>query len=674
MTASFGNTLNQLHANHSYISDSLSAKRRLLTFWVFVFAFILTAPNFFFKQIKTGDLWWHLATGKMILETHSVPRVDSFSYTFANRPWTNHEWLSEVIFYDCYKYFGENSLAYLKIGVLLAGYTILFLGLWRTVRSPLLAYASGLCTLISSEPFLDVRPHIFTLFLTPVLLLLLTSMNRRSLFFLPPLMLLWVNLHSGAIFGFMVMGSFLLGHMATFFLSKKQAADGSLRSYIKTFFAMAVFSAAVSLINPSTHHVLTYPFEYLGHSIFKNIDEWRPPYAPGGLEVPGFFWSYAVLFLFSLVSSIKKGDYPLSLTSIMTFLMAMTSKRFVPLFMITSSYVTLVGLSAASRMFLGRVTSENVGTLSRINLYRDALYFASGALLLCGLGYKTFHLPFGHDMLRRTVAKDFFPQDTVEFIEMNHLQCRILNEDAMGGYLIWTLYPKLKVFIDQRADTLYDEKIYKDHSAIRWGEKPWEEIFSKYEFDTVLWLRDHEMYEKLSRDPGWKVLYSSAFYTLFVKLDRRGNHLFEEMRQGRLVFPDSAYADFSRGYEDYRAQGYESAIVKLKRAVQRDPELSPAYLVLAMAYIYSNNPEYALAESVLKKNLAFDPFSADRHWLLGNIYEERGDYMAALREYRKEIRINPSNVSVWGRYNQLLDRMPRRLLLRLWIPLVSFLK
>jgi len=93
-----------------------------------------------------------------------------------------------------------------------------------------------------------------------------------------------------------------------------------------------------------------------------------------------------------------------------------------------------------------------------------------------------------------------------------------------------------------------------------------------------------------------------------------------------------------------------------------------------MAYIYSNNPEYALAESVLKKNLAFDPFSADRHWLLGNIYEERGDYMAALREYRKEIRINPSNVSVWGRYNQLLDRMPRRLLLRLWIPLVSFLK
>jgi len=674
MTASFGNTLNQLHANHSYISDSLSAKRRRLTFWVFLLAFMLTTPNFFFRQIKTGDLWWHLATGKMILETHSVPKVDPFSYTFANRPWTNHEWLSEVIFYSCYKYFGENSLAYLKIGVLFAGYTILFLGLWRRVRIPLLAYAVGLCVLISSEPFLDVRPHIFTLFLTSVLLVLLTSMNRRALFVLPILMLLWVNLHGGAIFGFMVMGSFLLGHMAALFLSKNTAVNVTLRSYTKTLLGMAVLSAAVSLINPSTYHVLTYPFEYVGHSIFRNLDEWRPPYAPGGLQVPGIFWVYAAFFLYSLGSSIRKGDYPLSLTSAMTFFMAMTSKRFVPLFMITSSYVALIGLFALSQWLWGKGKTRDNGRLFKKNRYRDALYLASGILFLCALGYKTSHLPFGHDTFRRMIAKDFFPQDTVEFINMNHLQCRILNEDAMGGYLIWTLYPKLKVFIDQRADTLYDEKIYKDHSAIRFGDRPWEEIFKKYEFDTALWLRDHEMYEKLSRDPGWKVLYSSAFYTLFIKLDRRGNHLFEEMRQGHLVFPDSAYADFSKGYEDYRVQGYDSAIAKLKRAVQRDPDLSPAYLVLAMAYIYSNNPEYALAESVLKKNLAFDPFSSDRHWLLGNIYEERGDYMAALREYRKEIRINPSNVSVWGRYNQLLDRMPRRLLLRLWIPLVSFLK
>lgn len=669
---SLGNAINQPHANHSHISDSLSDKRRHLTLWVFLLAFILTAPNFFFKQIQTGDLWWHLATGKMILETHSVPRVDPFSYTFANRPWTNHEWLSEVIFYDCYKYFGENSLAYLKIGILLAGYTILFLGLWRTVRSSLLAYAAGLCTLIVSEPFLDVRPHIFTLFLTPVLLVLLTSMNRRALFVLPPLMLLWVNLHGGAIFGFMVMGAFLLGHIAALFLSKNKAEHIPLRSYTKTLLGMMLLSAAVSLINPSTYHVLTYPFEYLGHSIFKNIDEWRPPYAPGGLEVPGFFWTYAVLFLFSLVVSIRKGDYSLSLTSTMTFLMAMTSKRFVPLFMITSSYVTLVGLSAASRVFLGRLASKNIGTLSRINLYRDALYFASGVLFVCGLGYKTFHLPFGHDMLRRTTAKDFFPQDTVEFIKMNHLQCRILNEDAMGGYLIWTLYPELKVFIDQRADTLYDEKIYADHSAIRWGEKPWEEIFSKYGFDTVLWSRDHEMYEKLSSDPGWKVLYSSAFYTLFVRLDRRGNHLFEEMRQGHLVFPGAAYADFSRGYDDYRAQRYDSATAKLKRAIQRDPDLSPAYLVLAMVYLFSEDPDYSLAESALRQNLAFDPFSMDRHFYLGMIYEKRGLMTSALKEYKEELKINPSNASAQASYNEMLKHLPWWIRLVLWIPLISY--
>src|SRR5688572_25061348 len=51
-----------------------------------------------FTVMLNSDLWFHLAAGRLILETRAVPRVDSWSFTAEGQPWHNHEWLSDVIF------------------------------------------------------------------------------------------------------------------------------------------------------------------------------------------------------------------------------------------------------------------------------------------------------------------------------------------------------------------------------------------------------------------------------------------------------------------------------------------------------------------------------------------------------------------------------------------------
>jgi hypothetical protein len=47
--------------------------------------------------IYDSDTWWHLATGRLILEQKAIPRVDPFSWTANGEPWQPNGWLSDAL-------------------------------------------------------------------------------------------------------------------------------------------------------------------------------------------------------------------------------------------------------------------------------------------------------------------------------------------------------------------------------------------------------------------------------------------------------------------------------------------------------------------------------------------------------------------------------------------------
>ena len=51
------------------------------------------------KGVRDPDLFWHLTTGQLIATTGQVPSTDPFSFTWFGKPWTPHEWLSELLIY-----------------------------------------------------------------------------------------------------------------------------------------------------------------------------------------------------------------------------------------------------------------------------------------------------------------------------------------------------------------------------------------------------------------------------------------------------------------------------------------------------------------------------------------------------------------------------------------------
>ena len=64
-----------------------------------IFAFALTLC-FIFKFKRFGlseDFPWLLAAGKHILNTHSIPTQDIFSWTHYGAEWINYHWLFDYI-------------------------------------------------------------------------------------------------------------------------------------------------------------------------------------------------------------------------------------------------------------------------------------------------------------------------------------------------------------------------------------------------------------------------------------------------------------------------------------------------------------------------------------------------------------------------------------------------
>src|SRR5258707_669229 len=161
------------------------------------------------RNANDPDLWWHLRTGQLILQNHSVFHTDPFSFTRYGQPWINHEWLSDVLIFSLYRDAGWAGLIN-GFAVVIAG--IFFLAFLRCPNKPYIASVLTLLAALASAPLCAARPQMFSLLLISVFLFLLERSSERPwlLGWIPALMMLWVNLHGGFIAGLALMGLFIL--------------------------------------------------------------------------------------------------------------------------------------------------------------------------------------------------------------------------------------------------------------------------------------------------------------------------------------------------------------------------------------------------------------------------------------------------------------------------------
>ena len=176
-----------------------------LTNVLYAAVFTAVALRAFLLPMSPNDSWWHLATGRVIVEGRAIPNVDVFSYTYFGAPWFDQPWLAQIVLYALHGLGGVPVLVLFVFLLLVVTFALLLRLCTRITGDAKLATALLILTLPASSPNWSLRSQIFAIPLFVAFLVILTEWragrNRRGLWLLPGLMAVWVNVH----------GSFVLG-------------------------------------------------------------------------------------------------------------------------------------------------------------------------------------------------------------------------------------------------------------------------------------------------------------------------------------------------------------------------------------------------------------------------------------------------------------------------------
>src|SRR5688500_5809434 len=74
------------------------------------------------RPLADNSFLTHLATGRIILETGSVPTTDPYTFTAAGEPWVVQSWLASVLYASAERLAGLDGVRVL-MGVLVATLT-----------------------------------------------------------------------------------------------------------------------------------------------------------------------------------------------------------------------------------------------------------------------------------------------------------------------------------------------------------------------------------------------------------------------------------------------------------------------------------------------------------------------------------------------------------------------
>jgi hypothetical protein len=431
-----------------------------------------------------SDTWWQLRSGMEIWRTGSVDLHDHFSHTVFGGYWPNHEWLSQLIFFAVHRVGGMPLLTTACAATIVAAWAIV----WRLSTGVVMqrVIVLGLAVLGSSHGW-TLRPQVFTLLLCAATAYLLV---RRRDVLLPPLFLLWANLHGGVVLGFVILAGAL--------------ADRTLNDRRNAWRLVAVTAAcaAATILTPLGLSFWSEIPASLARLREYQILEWRPPRVADPLFLP--FWLIAaaivpLAFRRQLWRRQAGRSHTLEWSALALLPLALSSARNIPPFL-------LIAFPAVTAMWLAEFPAQTTkpATAREKPAVNAAVFAVTAALALMTIAYSwTAQIPrLGWHPLEKQVmaAIDSCPE-------------RLYNRYDDGGYLIWFM-PQRKVFMDSRQDPFPKELVRAHIEAETSGE--YGALFNQFEIQCAFVPADSLVAQRL-RTAGWVDRYHGPTWSVLAR-------------------------------------------------------------------------------------------------------------------------------------------------------------
>jgi hypothetical protein len=458
-----------------------------------------------------GDSGYHIRTGDVILDNQSIPSHDIYSYHTPVLEWTAHEWLAEVIMAAIHRAFGLTGVV-LFFAVLLA---VIHWLLFRLLQSQsndiiLCALITLLATATSSSHWL-ARPHVFSLALTLIWYHLLNRFqyrDQRTLFYLPILMLLWVNLHGGFIMGLLLLGIYLLGNIFYVIFGPPTESTAS-KNKAKLIFLCIIATVLVTLFNPVGYKILLFPFRVTSNRFL--MDRVAEFLSPNFHEVLPFKYMLIATMVALALARSTLNVIEVGLLALLSY-MALYSVRHVSLFAIIAAPILLrTGENIVNQLSVrwSQVYRQRNTKLNAIDAKLNGHLWPSLAFLLIGGLCLTGNLRYNFN-------DKVFPVAAVHFLQREKISGNMFNDDEFGDYMIFAAWPKYRVFMDGRSD-MYGEKYGNPYLKAAHAFPGWKDVLTQFNIDWVIFGTESALTAALSEQSDWQPIYSDTIATVFVR-------------------------------------------------------------------------------------------------------------------------------------------------------------
>jgi hypothetical protein len=479
--------------------------------------------------LRDGDTGWHIRNGELILQAHAVTRFDPFSSTMGGLAWYDWEWLYDVLLAGVHHALGLNGVVFFTSALVASVFAlVLHMALRRGGNVPI-SLGLVMLALVASTVHLLARPHIVSWLFAAIWFDCLDSASAGNddgrMFWLPAVMLLWVNLHSGFLLGLLLLGIYLVGGAIEYAM----AADSRPRTgrWLKKLGLITLLSVLASLINPFGYRLYIHVFQYLSNSfLMGRISEFLSPNFHGGAGL-GF------IALLSVSVLVLAGGRPkISCSQWLTVLFALGSALYAARNLpVAAILLTLIVAPVASRSvgdagldpklpprtrkFCTSLQSfaARMGTLElrfRSHFW-PMLGFALG-LWICIQGGKLGSMQY----MQADFDHQRFPVESAEIIAERQVREPIFCPDAWGGYLIYRLFPQTKVVVDDRHD-LYGERFFKNYLKVTQVEPDWETVLNGMHVNWVVAPANSALVTIMKVTPPWTIVHQDATSVLFYR-------------------------------------------------------------------------------------------------------------------------------------------------------------
>ncbi len=440
------------------------------------------------RDLFDNSFFTHLATGRLILETGSVPTTDSYSYTAPGAPWVVQSWFASLL-YGVVERLGGGTAIRVLGGSLGATVAMCVWMLTRSARVLTLRIGITLLPLVLGVTMWSTRPLMFGLAFLGVTLIALEG--RISPFALAPIYWIWANTH----------GSFPLGLVAIVCVLVGRRFDRKPIVLERTVLLWATVGTLASVISPLRLKSLLFPVELLQKSdLLQNVIEWQSP---------KFSESFTRVFLLQALLTVLvvvyRPSWRAAIPTVVFFALGLYAVRNIA---ITS--LVLVPIMARCAPRIGTVDGRERGA-GPTSLF--ALILTIGVVanfsVLTGPAYDL----------------DTYPVEALAFVHtstrIEDANCRLLTKDSIGNLL--HLVPigvdrRTPVFLDDRYD-MYPREITVDYLQLHGAGSDWREVLDRHEVKLILWGRGDPLANLLLESGEWQLVYGDHSWALFGRRD-----------------------------------------------------------------------------------------------------------------------------------------------------------